>query len=324
MKVLVAGAGAIGQWLGARLQAARHDVTLLTRPAHAQAVGDGLVVHGLTSFGAPLRAVSSLDGLPTAGFDAIALTCKAHQTAPLAQQVAPLLSPSGIFVSLQNGLGNAQKVCRFVPPDRVAIALTSHGIHLEAPGRIHHAGTGPTLVGPIDGADPASAHAAQALLADAGLEPEWHAAMRPFVWRKAIVNAGINPLGALYGVRNGAILDRPELWALSQVLVREAVALAERARVGLPPGDLVATTRATLEKTRDNANSMLQDVQARRPTETEQITGRLVRLGEKLLVSMPRNESVYGKLKDLEATYLGPEAATRLAWDELPWEQEPF
>lgn len=323
MKVLVAGAGAIGQWLGARLQAAGHQPTLLARPRHVGALRRGLVVHGLTTFHGPLRATVDLAEAGT-GFEAILLTCKAHQTAPLCEGVAPLLAPGGVFVSLQNGLGNAQKVARFVAADRVAVALTSHGVNVEVPGRIQHAGLGPTLVGPLDGADPAASHVAERLLADAGLEPQWQAAMRPFVWRKAIVNAGVNPLGALYGVRNGAILDRPDLWALSQALVREAVGLAQRARVGLPPGDLVETTRATLLRTRDNRCSMLQDVEAHRPTETEQITGRMVRLAEKLLVSMPRNESVYGRLKDLEATYLGPAAATKLAWDELPWEQEPY
>lgn len=323
MKVLIAGAGAIGQWLGARLQAAGHAPTLLARPQHVAAMRDGLVVHGLTSYRGTLAAVPTLAEAGS-GFEAIVLTCKAHQTAALAEATAPLLAPTGVFVSLQNGLGNAQKVRRFVPADRVAIALTSQGVNLEAPGRIQHAGTGPTLVGPLDGAAPQASRSAEHLLADAGLAPQWQAAMRPFLWRKAIVNAGINPLGALYGVRNGALLDRPELWSLSQALVREAVGLAERARVALPSGDLVETVRATLTATRDNRCSMLQDVAAHRPTETEQITGRMVRLAEKLLVAMPRNESVYGRLKDLEATYLGPAAATKLAWDELPWEQEPF
>ena len=59
-------------------------------------------------------------------------------------------------------------------------------------------------------------------------------------------------------------------------------------------------------------------------TAVEQITGRLVRLGEKLLVSMPRSEAVYGRVKDLEASYLGADAARQATWDELPWETEPF
>ena len=322
-RVLVAGAGAIGQWLGVKLAQAGHDVTLLARGEHAAAMAVGLEVRGLTTFKGPLRAVSDARSAGD-GFDAVLLTSKAHQTAALAPQVAPCLAAHGVFVTMQNGFGNAQKIQRFVPAERVAIALTSHGVTLDAPGRLHHAGDGPTLIGPIPGMDPTAARTALVLLRDAGLDPEWQASMRPYVWRKAIVNAGINPVGALSGLRNGDLLARAEQRALCEALVREATALATTARVGLPAGDLVEATLATLERTRGNACSMLQDVQRKRPTEVEQITGRMVRLAEKLLVAMPRNESLYGRIKDLEASYLGAEAATRMAWDELPWEAEPF
>jgi 2-dehydropantoate 2-reductase len=308
---------------GARVAAADHDVTLLARAAQAEAARRNLHVRGLTSFDAPLAAISS-PAEARARFDVVVLTCKAHQTATLAPQVAPLLAGGGTFLTLQNGLGNLEKVRRFVPADRVAVGLTSHGVTSEGPGRLYHAGSGPTLVGPAPGAHPSASRVAEGLLADAGIEPEWHAVKRPFVWRKAIINAGINPVGALHDAKNGAILDSPELWGLAQGLVEEALALASKAHVELPAGDLVEAMKATLAKTRDNRCSMLQDVSAKRPTEVEQITGRLVRLGEKVLASMPRSDAVYGRVKDLEGSYLGAAAAQKMAWDELPWEQEPF
>ncbi len=299
-------------------------MTLLLRPAARDAIqAAGLHIAGHTTFGGPIVCVTE-PAQAKGPFDAVFLTAKAHATATLTPLVAPLLKPSGTFATLQNGLGNVEKVKRFVAADRVAVALTSHGVTVEGPGRLRHAGTGITKVGPAPGAAPEAAHAAERLLRDAGLDPEWHDAMRGHVWNKAIVNAGINPVGALYGVPNGEIKDRDDLRGLALGLVRESVALAERARVGLPPGDLAETILAVLERTRENRNSMLQDVLARRPTEVEQITGRMVRLGERLLVSMPRSDSVYGRVKDLESSYLGTERAIRMAWDELPWEEEPF
>lgn len=322
MKVLVAGAGAIGQFLGARLQDAGHAVQLLTTPRHVAALRD-LRIAGLSAWSGSLPATADLRDVGD-GFDAVVLTCKAHQTQHLGPQVAPLLAGDGVFLTLQNGLGNAQKVARVVPPAQVAVALTSHGIWVEAPGRLRHAGIGGTQVGPHTADGHEAARRAQALLADARLDPEVHDEMRGFVWRKAIVNHAVNPVAALHGVPNGEVLARRELHELSLGLLAEAQRLAERARVPLPPGDLAQLLDATLQRTATNRVSMLQDVEARRPTEIEQITGRMVRLGERLLVSMPRSESVYGRVKDLEASYLGPEAATRLAWDELPWETEPF
>lgn len=326
-RVLIAGAGAIGQWLGARLQTAGHDVTLLLRPRFKAVIDrDGLMIHGRTAFQGPVPCITDLadaDG----PYDAVFLTAKATATAELAAACAPLVADDGVLASLQNGLGNGEKLHRVIEPERAAVCLTSHGLNVEAPGRIQHAGTGPTKVGPApgspDGAD-AGARLAHGLLADAGLEPEWHDAMRGLVWQKAIVNAALNPIGALYGVRNGEILRREDLHALSQALAKEAVALAEAARVELPPGDPVAMVDTVLEATADNKCSMLQDVEAGRATELEQITGRMVRLAERLLVSMPRSESIYGRLKDLERGYLGDEASERLAWDELEHIGDPF
>ncbi|MEK6975034.1 MAG: 2-dehydropantoate 2-reductase [Candidatus Thermoplasmatota archaeon] len=322
MKVLVAGAGAIGQWLGARLQDAGHAVQLLTTQRHVAALR-ALRIDGLSTWSGALDATADPNALGTR-FDAAFLVCKAHQTQLLAPLVAPRLAPGAVLATLQNGFGNAQKVAHFLPPAQVAVALTSHGIWVEAPGQLRHAGVGATQVGPFVPDAEASARTAEGLLADAALAPEWHAAMRGFVWRKAMINHAVNPVAALHGVPNGEVLAQPTLHSLSSGLLKEAVALAERGRVPLPPGDLQDLLDATLRRTAANRVSMLQDVDAKRATEVEQITGRMVRLAERLLVSMPRSESVYGRIKDLEASYLGAEAATRLAWDELPWEAEPF
>jgi 2-dehydropantoate 2-reductase len=324
LRVLVAGAGAIGQWLGLRLLQTGQDVTLLARPRHAEAIRrDGLRIEGLTRAHAHMAAESEIGAL-RGPFDVIVLTSKAHQTAELGAQVAPLLKPDGTLLSLQNGLGNVEKLRRFLPRERLAVGLTSHGVTVEEPGRLRHAGAGATLVGPALGAVDDAAQRCYRMLLQARLEPEWQDQMRGYVWRKAIVNAGINPVGALYGARNGEILKRSDLRKLCLGLVKEAAGLAKVARVPLPPGDLEQAAILTLEKTAANKCSMLQDVEAKRPTEVEQITGRLVRLGEKLLASMPLSDSVYGRVKDLEATYLGPDGAVRMARAELDWEAEPF
>lgn len=312
MKLLIAGAGAIGGWLGGLL-AANHDVTLLGRQPLADAVAaHGLRVSGHTELAVHPRVITE----PAGSFDAAFLTCKAHATSTVAQRIAPHVT--GPIVSLQNGLGNAEKLTAIFGPDRVAVALTSHGVKVDGPGRLVHAGLGTTTVGPAPGTDPTDDADGWAfdVLRAAGLEPRREASMRGHIWQKAIINAGVNPVAALHDVANGALLDGP-LAALSAGLVQEATQLAARARVTLPSDDLVAVTRRVCENTRQNLCSMVQDVRARRPTEMEQITGRMVRLAEQLLVSMPRNESVYGRMKDLEASYLGHEASEALAWNEL-------
>ena len=325
LRVLVAGAGAIGQWLGLKLLQTGQDVTLLARPRHVEAIrAGGLRVSGLTDAHAHIQAVAELPAVPSAPYDCIVLTCKAHQTAGLAEAVVPHLKPDGVLVSLQNGLGNAEKLRRLLPRDRIAVALTSHGVTVERPGLLRHAGQGPTLIGPFAGADETAARIAYRILLQANLEPEWQTAMRGYVWRKAIVNGGINPVGALHGVKNGGILKSSELRKLCLGLVGEAEGLARLLRVPLPPGDLQQLAITTLERTALNKCSMLQDVEAKRPTEVEQLTGRLVRLARTMRAKMPLNDAIYARVKAVEASYLGQGPAAQMAADEAEWEGEPF
>ena len=290
-------------------------MVLLVRPQQRDVLqAEGFRIRGHTELHGHLPCITD-PAEATGTFDAVVLTCKAHATTALAPQVAPLLGAHGSFVTLQNGFGNAEKMARFVPPDRIAVALTSHGVTMEAPGRLWHAGTGPTRVGPFPGA--AGDHAARrayALMLDAGLEPEWSDDVRPHVWLKGLVNHAVNPVAALAGVANGRLLAG-RLGERCRILAEEGHALSRAAGVALP-ADVVATVRSTLERTAENRCSMLQDVAARRPTEVEQITGHLVRLARRLGYPMVASEGVYRDLKRLESSYLGEAASLRMAREE--------
>lgn len=321
--VLMAGAGAIGLWLAARL-APHADVTVLARPPVVAAVQrDGIRVRDAQGVEAdPVRGVAATHDaalLPREAFGACVVTCKAHQTAAVAAAVAPALAPGAPFVSLQNGFGNGAKLAA-VRDSGIVVATTSHGVSVEAPGVVRHAGSGPTRIGPHR-EEGDEVRAAAVLLAAAGLAPEVHRDMRPHVWQKAAVNHAVNPTAAVAGVPNGALLEGP-LRAQAATLLEEAYALSRAAGVGVPGGraGMEEALWGTLERTRANRCSMLQDVAARRPTEAEQITGRLVRLGRRLGHPMFASEDAYHRAKGLEASYLGEERALALTRDEVAWE----
>ncbi len=315
MRVLIAGAGAIGQWLGAKLQAADHEVTLLARSRFHQALQAGLEIRGETKLNQPMSCIDQISQAAP-GIDAIVITCKAYDTASMAQSVAPLIAEDGVIASLQNGLGNAQKLLHHVSPDQAAAALTSNGLTVEAPGRLYHAGKGPTIVGPAARGHPHGARQLLQLLHDAGLEPEWRDDMRPATWSKAIVNGAINPVGALHRVRNGDILAQSHLRKTAEDLVLEGTHIATAAGLKLDPNELRNAMLTTLERTGGNMCSMLQDVAARRPTEIDQITGRILHVAKRLDVNAPAMHHVYSEIKDLEAQYLGRAAVQRLMENE--------
>ncbi|MHB8634145.1 MAG: ketopantoate reductase family protein [Thermoplasmatota archaeon] len=312
--VLVAGAGAIGQWLGLRLLQAGHQVCLLTRPDVAQSVrASGLWVEGFTqAHGHPtcITKPSEVRG----PFASIVLTCKAHATEELALQVAPLLAPDGVLLSLQNGFGNGSKAAFAVGAPRVAVATTSHGVDVTSPGRIRHAGVGDTHVGPLAPGSGPAARRAWDLLYAAGLDPGWHESMQEAVWTKGLLNHAVNPVAALGGVTNGALLFAP-LTGEAHGLLDEGVALSRAAGIPLPPA-LGSALDSLLERTGANRCSMLQDVARGRPTEVEQISGWLCRLGRRLGYPMPKSEAIYRRVKEREAGYLGEERALALTRQE--------
>lgn len=318
--MLVAGAGAIGQWLGLRLLQGGRQVCLLTRPVHAQAIAaQGLQVHGASTADGHPTCITSPEQV-NGPFAAIVVTAKAHATSAVAHAVAPLLAPDGVMLSLQNGFGNAAKLARVVGPDRVAQAVTSHGVTLERPGHLLHAGTGPTVVGPgdLEGApSPAgrrSALQALRLLEAARLAPEWRDDMRGAVWTKGLLNHAINPVATLAGAPNGHLRDGP-LHEQAVRLLDEGYALSRAAGVAVVP--LRPAFEDVLARTVANRCSMLQDVEARRPTEIEQISGHLVRLARRLGYPLPESEVVYRRVKELEASYLGREASLALTRQEI-------
>lgn len=306
--ILIAGAGAIGQMIAAKLSLAGETVECLVRERFVAPL-QNVRVHGKTNYEGPLTAVAK----PNGPYETIIITAKAHQTAEIAQQLKPHLAPDGTVISIQNGLGNQQKLERFFETDQVVIGITSQGATIEKPGVVFHAGNGPTKLGGP------RAEAAATLLAP--LQPTVHDDIREQVWTKAIVNASLNPLGAIFGCKNGEVYADLERRALSKAIAQECWDLATKARVEIP--DPWPAVEAIMQMTADNKCSMLQDVESKRPTEIEQITGRLVRLGELLLVSMPKNDFVYGRLKDLERSYLGSNSE-EMAFLELEWARDPF
>ncbi len=253
---------------------------------------------------------------PSGTYDLIIITAKAHATAAIARDVVPCLAEEGRLMTLQNGLGNAEVLMQHVPPERVAVGLTSHGVTVEAPGVLHHAGTGMFRIGPAPG-DTTRHDDLIELFDHARLAPEAIENTVGHLWMKGGVNAGINALCALHGIKNGGLRAH---WAQATELVDEVYSLSRAAGVRLP-GDLQAAFEKTVDGTADNKCSMLQDVAARRPTEIDHITGYFVRVARRLGYPLFENEAVYEQVKALEASYLGDgaQATTRAAALAFQW-----
>lgn len=298
MRTVVFGAGAMGGWIGALLSKAGDDVTLVGRPEPMAVVAKrGLQVSGKTELHATPKTVARAADAPVP--DVLILAVKAYDTRRALEEARPLLGQRTRVVSLQNGLGNVETIAEAVDERLVFAAVTTHGVTYVEPGHVRHAGVGYFRVG-----SPANEHAAARELAGlfrgAGLDAEASDRILGEIWAKVIVNASINPLTAITGLQNGALLELAPLRELMQRVVEEAVDVAQAEGAPLPDDDMLLRARLVAELTAANKSSMLQDVERGRRTEIDAICGEIVARGLRRGVDTPVNLTLRALVRGIE------------------------
>jgi 2-dehydropantoate 2-reductase len=300
--VLVAGAGAVGSVIGGLLAARGWPVTLVGRPEHLEAVRrDGLRIEGLFGEHCVRDLDCVTDVLALRGtFRVVLLTVKSWDTAAMTFAVEKRLASDGHVLSLQNGLGNLERVAAIVGARRVLGGRVIFGAELLAPGRVRvTVEAAPVLIGSPDPHDVARVAAAArwaAALADAGVPARGTPAIVAELWAKALYNAALNPMGALLGVPYGHLPADRDARAVMDDVLHEAFAVARAADVGLPWPDADAYGRRfygdLVPSTAGHRSSMLQDLERGRPTEIDAINGYLVQQGERHGVATPVNATL--------------------------------
>jgi 2-dehydropantoate 2-reductase len=235
-----------------------------------------------------VRVQATTDPDQCRGAEIALVLVKSWQTARAAQQITAFLAPSGVAVTLQNGLGNLETLAAALGPARATLGMTTQGATLLGPGRVREGGRGPIILAE----DPRLAVLMDRLRA-AGFEVRTAADVASLAWGKLIVNAAINALTALLRVPNGELLNRPPALALADEAAREAAAVAVAKGLTLPFPDPVARAREVMGLTAHNQSSMLQDVLRGAPTEVEAINGAVVREARALGLQAPVNETLW-------------------------------
>ncbi len=285
MRIGIVGAGAIGLSFAAALSRA-HDVALLVRrSAVAEAIArDGIAVAGPdeSEF---VRVAAAADPRAMADRDAIIVAVKSFATRDALAPLHGILAPHALVASVQNGIDNAADARAVLPENRVVAGSTMFGAIKLGDGAVRPVIiSGATIFERNASAAPTSDELAAAFVA-AGLEARVVDDIAPVLWRKLIVNAAINPLGALARRPNGAIASDRDLSELGKGLAREAGTVASAA--GVDVGDPWEAVEAAARATAANRNSMLQDLDAGRPSEIEAIAGAIVRRAGEHGIAVP-------------------------------------
>jgi 2-dehydropantoate 2-reductase len=307
MNVLIVGAGAIGSLIGARLSRTHASVSLFSiNRAHMEAVRlKGLDIEELDGSVCNFRlnAYCELEKVPPYPDLALVLV-KTYSTRDAVSLVRPICSPSTVFLTLQNGVGNWERIAEIAGLETVLAGSTAQGATLLGPGLIRHGGNGPTYIGEPCGPSSDRVVRVVELFRESGLVTESSDDVQRLIWEKLIINVGINAITGLTGIRNGFIAQMKEASELCGWAVMEAVAVA-RAN-GFPiENEMVERVIGVARATARNRSSMGQDVDKRKRTEIDAINGAVVSFAEKAGIATPVNRTLTALVKILEAQYMG-------------------
>jgi len=290
MKIAVMGAGAVGCYYGAMLARAGHDVTLIGRPNHVEAMNrDGL----LLDFGSSQEYVSvtgDADAAGVAGAEMILFCVKSTDTVEAGEQIKPFISPATIVLSLQNGVDNAERLGAVLGQPVIPVVVyvaTSMG----GPGHVKHHGRGELVIGPS-----AQSQTVVDTLVPAKIPVEVSDNAEGALWAKMILNCAYNALSAITQRPYGEVVEGVGVWDVMRNAVDECLAVAKGCDVTVP-GDVWGAIEKIADTMPGQYSSTAQDLARGKASEIDFLNGYIVRKGTELGIATPTNLALHALTK---------------------------
>jgi len=296
MKIAVMGAGAVGCFYGGMLARAGHEVTLIGRPAHVEAIArrgglqfESAIFDGVVPIGADTEASG------VAGADVVLVCVKSADTEEAGREIAPHLKGDAAVICLQNGVDNAERLAavlkRPVLPSVVYVAAGMGG-----PGHIQHHGRGDLIIGPSPHSD-----AIAKTFTDAAIPTVVSGEVLARLWDKLIINCAYNALSAIAQLPYGRLFEVEGAKQVMDSVIIECIAVAAALGIAVSP-DIREKTFALVKMMPDQLSSTAQDLARGKPTEIDFLNGHVVRKGAEFGIPTPSNLAlqVGVKLRELE------------------------
>ena len=279
MIIVVLGAGAIGSFFGGLLSK-NNQVILVGRKDHVNKINSqGLQIKGKTQFKRKIAAVNSISKITTPP-DLIVLTVKAFDTLQAITQAKEIIGPKTNVLSFQNGLDNLNQIRKTVDKNQILAGITTHGVQFIQPGVIYHKGNGKTVIGEPYQKKSQRIQQIADLFNQANIPVTISSHILEDIWKKAIVNASINPLTAIFSCQNGYLAQNPILTEMVKKICEESVCVAQQNGFSFKTKDLINLTFEVIQQTKKNNSSMLQSIKQNKQTEIDEINGRIAEIGK--------------------------------------------
>lgn len=293
MKIAVMGAGAVGCYYGGMLARAGHDVVLIARPQHVEAIQrDGLRLD-TKSFDEYVRLDASSEAGAAKNADVVLFCVKSTDTDSAALALKPYLHERTLVLSLQNGVENAERL-RELLPQEVAAAVVYVAAEMAGPGHIRHHGRGELVIEPSSMSEEVAR-----TLAAASVPTEISDNVRGALWAKLVLNCAYNALSAITQTPYGRLVQGEGVTRAMRDVVDECLAVAKADGVTIP-GDVDAAVRGIAETMPNQYSSTAQDMARGKRSEIDHLNGLIVRRGEASGIPTPANRMLHVLVKLME------------------------
>jgi 2-dehydropantoate 2-reductase len=294
MKVAVMGAGAVGCYYGGILARAGHEVCLIGRAGHVEAVNARGLILETSRFIEPIQLAATVEASGVAGADIVLFGVKSNDTVAAGEDMAPHLKQGVTILSLQNGVDNAERLQAVLKRQVIPVAVYV-ATDMPAPGHVRHHGRGELVIG----AGPTSGDIATAFNA-AGIPTKVSADVMEALWTKLIVNCAYNALSAIAQLPYGRLIEVDGVVDLIRNVVRETGDVAARSGVSVP-ADILETVLGIAASMPNQYSSTAQDLARGKATEIDYLNGHVVRKAAEFGIPTPANQSLLVMLKLVEA-----------------------
>lgn len=293
MKIAVMGAGAVGCYYGGMLARAGHEVVLIGRPQHVEAMRRQGLLLDTQAFREHVPVLAATDAGAVAGAGLVLCCVKSTDTQAAAQAMAPHLAADALVLSLQNGVDNAERL-QVLLPQPVAPAVVYVATEMAGAGHVRHHGRGELVVGPGVLGDDLSR-----LFEAAGIPIQVSDNVSGALWAKLILNCAWNALSAITRMPYGQLWQGAGVEGVMRDVFDECMAVARAEGVAVPEDTWDAVVRIARTMP-GQLSSTAQDLARHKRSEIDHLNGHVVRRGGAKGIRTPVNRLLHTLVKLLE------------------------
>lgn len=304
--VAIIGTGAMGGvYAGLFAEAGIRVIAIDTWAQHIEVIKDqGLHLSGVSGDRIITGITASTDITAAKEADLFVIATKASGVGAAAEAIAKMARPEAVILTIQNGLGSADRIAQFMPTDQVLVGVAEgFGASIVKPGHIHHNNMRQIRIGEISGGMTPRLQALEHLWQSAGFKATAFADINQLIWEKYICNVMLSAPCTVFDCAVGELFSHPEWREIALNTMLEAYHIGVAKGVNFSFDDPVAYATAFAKGIPAASPSMRLDHQAKRRSEIDAINGMVSVLGKEMGIPTPYNQVLSAEVRRREDAF---------------------